>query len=393
MYCSLRYFSSTLLTFLSMSASSEVASFELSLYQKLFVARALPDSPLALSFRLFPSRYNAILDYAGELWNGEKQARQKFMKRNADISSIPPNSEDPCFVDWMSMLPEKNRRPYADPNDPLNCHLQGTYCFDESSMERISVEKQVLERMVPKLEIPVYTVPRDSKGFPMNPQFNKKCKTGVYGRGVLGKWGPNHAGDALVTRRNPVTQKLQILLIKRGDSSGKFAFPGGFANPGEFSIPIVTIIREFLEEVIGTVEHSDLKSLTIHSLKDIFGDFRWIPEEGKLFFTDSTKINWGKPVYAGIVEDERNTENAWIETLALHWHIPEPHASTIKLSAGDDAILNSAHFYDIWGDNVLARYKVEPLTNLFASHSRILRRLLEQSFPDEIISSNQSTLQ
>lgn len=33
-------------------------------------------------------------------------------------------------------------------------------------------------------------------GFPMNPVG----RTGIYGRGLLGRWGPNHAADPVVTR-------------------------------------------------------------------------------------------------------------------------------------------------------------------------------------------------
>lgn len=33
-------------------------------------------------------------------------------------------------------------------------------------------------------------------GYPLNP----RGRTGLRGRGRLGRWGPNHAGDAIVTR-------------------------------------------------------------------------------------------------------------------------------------------------------------------------------------------------
>ena len=32
--------------------------------------------------------------------------------------------------------------------------------------------------------------------------MNPRGRTGVTNRGTLGKWGPNHAGDAIVTRYN-----------------------------------------------------------------------------------------------------------------------------------------------------------------------------------------------
>lgn len=56
------------------------------------------------------------------------------------------------------------------------------------------------------------------------------------GRGSLGRWGPNHAGDPVVTRwartHQDVRRKiLEIILISRKDS-GDLALPGGMVDPG-----------------------------------------------------------------------------------------------------------------------------------------------------------------
>lgn len=43
-------------------------------------------------------------------------------------------------------------------------------------------------------------------------------------------------------------------------------------------------------------------------------------------------------IYAGYVEDPRNTDNAWIETIAVNYHDDSGEAfGKMKLSAGDDA--------------------------------------------------------
>lgn len=42
----------------------------------------------------------------------------------------------------------------------------------------------------------VQTYQIDNDGFPLNPIG----RTGIKGRGVLGKWGPNHAADPIITR-------------------------------------------------------------------------------------------------------------------------------------------------------------------------------------------------
>ena len=65
-------------------------------------------------------------------------------------------------------------------------------------------------------------------GVPRNP----RGRTGLRGRGLLGKWGPNHAADPIVTRFHPQTGKLQFVALRREDT-GQFAVPGGIANnPG-----------------------------------------------------------------------------------------------------------------------------------------------------------------
>ena len=66
-------------------------------------------------------------------------------------------------------------------------------------------------------------------GMPLNP----RGRTGLSGRGLLGKWGPNHAADPIVTRYHPQTNKLQFVALRREDT-GQFAVPGGIANsPGD----------------------------------------------------------------------------------------------------------------------------------------------------------------
>jgi ADP-ribose pyrophosphatase len=69
----------------------------------------------------------------------------------------------------------------------------------------------------------------DAAGMPRNP----RGRTGLCGRGLLGRWGPNHAADPIVTRYNPQTGKLQLVAMRREDT-GQFAVPGGMSKtPGD----------------------------------------------------------------------------------------------------------------------------------------------------------------
>lgn len=153
-------------------------------------------------------------------------------------------------------------------------------------------------------------------GYPINPIG----RTGIVGRGLLGRWGPNHAADPVVTRwkrddtgefvLNSTTRKkiLQMVTIQRHDNK-KWAIPGGMVDPGEKVS--TTLKREFMEEALNT-----------------FGGQTVIEE----FFSTGVEI------YKGYVDDYRNTDNAWIETVACNFHDETgDRVGKLKLEAGDDA--------------------------------------------------------
>uniref|UniRef100_A0A1B6M1F3 Nudix hydrolase domain-containing protein n=1 Tax=Graphocephala atropunctata TaxID=36148 RepID=A0A1B6M1F3_9HEMI len=159
--------------------------------------------------------------------------------------------------------------------------------------------------------------------------LNIHGRTGIKGRGVLGRWGPNHAADPIVTRwkrddaskvvvdkslRLPV---LQFVAIKRRDS-GDWAIPGGMVDPGE--VMTTTLKREFLEEALNVLEKNESEKEAISNQLNEF-------------------FEKGKEIYKGYVDDPRNTDNAWMETVAMHFH--DESGSTVgplNFCAGDDAV-------------------------------------------------------
>lgn len=141
----------------------------------------------------------------------------------------------------------------------------------------------------------------DSHQRPLNP----KGRTGIAGRGVLGKWGANFAVDAVITTLNPQTRCFEVLTIKRRDT-GENAFPGGMVDPGES--PFETRNRELQEEI--SIRMEDI-TLPIHE----------------------------QIVFRGYVDDPRNTDHAWLETTAIHTHIAYEVACRMVLKAGDDAVV------------------------------------------------------
>jgi ADP-ribose pyrophosphatase len=137
------------------------------------------------------------------------------------------------------------------------------------------------------------TVAFDERGRPRNP----RGRTGLAGRGLLGSWGANFAADPIVTRLAPNGGPIELILIERRDS-GRWALPGGMAERGESSAH--TAARE-LEEEAGVA----------------------------LDFGEATEV------WRGYVDDARNTDHAWMETVARHLHLEG--SRSLSLRAGDDA--------------------------------------------------------
>lgn len=164
------------------------------------------------------------------------------------------------------------------------------------------------------------TVALEACGRPLNPLG----RTGLQGRGLLGRWGRNQAGDPLVTRISPDNDRIQLLVIERRDSGLK-ALPGGMVDEGEDIA--ATVARELAEET-----------------------------SAKLDFSNATMI------FAGVVDDPRNTDNAWMETTVLHRHLTAEEQAQLTLKAGDDA--SAVHWVTI---------DQELLSSMYASHADYVR--------------------
>lgn len=162
-------------------------------------------------------------------------------------------------------------------------------------------------------------------GRPLNPWG----RTGICGRGLLGKWGANQAADALLTRENEQTGELEVLLIKRG--CGSWAIPGGMLDDGEDGL--AAMIRELEEEAGVTIDGARARL-----------------------------------VYQGTGDGPRTTDNAWIETSLYHFHLSAEESRTIAPpTAGSDA-------RDVAWVPVSARM----YETLYANHGDLLSMALTQ---------------
>lgn len=186
-------------------------------------------------------------------------------------------------------------------------------------------------------------------GLPQNPHG----RTGITGRGRLGRYGPNHAADPIVTRwqrdaqgkqvidKTTLMPILEFVAIQRKDN-GQWAIPGGMVDPGE-SVN-ATLKREFLEEAMD-------------SDSGVSEDQRKLVES---FFEE------GQPIYKGYVDDPRNTDNAWMETVAVNYHDEKGNiVGNMKLSAGSDA-------------GKVCWMPLSQELNLYASHTSFLEKVAEE---------------
>ena len=182
----------------------------------------------------------------------------------------------------------------------------------------------------------------DSNGCPRNPMG----RTGIRGRGLLGRFGPNHAADPIVSRwkrdargnivRDKDGEKLiEVVLIKRRDT-GAWAIPGGMVEAGD-SVSL-TLKKEFGEEAM------DSFGMTPSQKETMMGQLNLLFETGV-------------EIYKGFSDDPRNTDIAWMETVAFNFHDDDGEATkAFKLTAGDDA-----------GD--VAWTTITPGLNLYANHT------------------------
>ena len=200
------------------------------------------------------------------------------------------------------------------------------------------------------------------KGRPLNP----RGRTGITNRGRLGKWGANHAGDAIVTRRNPNIEgrPLEFVAIKRKDT-GEWAIPGGMVDPGE--IATSTLRREFREEATALTQDAHDPSAAAAAMR------RFDTLLETLFNAENGRI-----VYRGYVDDPRNTDNAWMETLCMHFHVPDSLATALPLRSGDDAC--DVKWLEM-GDHNPAYLQLCALASLLHSPRRRLAPLARLLFP------------
>ena len=170
----------------------------------------------------------------------------------------------------------------------------------------------------------------DTSGCPVNPFAPRDA---MDGRNFLGKYGPNHAADPIITRDGVPGGPPRVLAIHRKDT-GQLAFPGGMVDAGEVASD--ALAREMVEEV------------------------------GAAFAViAATMKQRGRVIFAGHVKDPRETRHAWIESYAVHLHVDEETAASIRLEDSLDA--------DVIGKPVWMEASKSNVDAMYGDHARLLR--------------------
>lgn len=174
-------------------------------------------------------------------------------------------------------------------------------------------------------------------GLPLNPMG----RTGLRGRGSLSCFGPNHTLQPVITRwrrnqdgaicRKSIKKMLEVLVVKHPVSES-WALPGGSREPGE-------ILPRKLKQVLRREFWSPFQNLLIQ----------------------------GTEVYKGYVDDPRNTDNAWIETVAISIHFPDQSDMDLKR-------LNS-HLHTCDPGMSVQWQVVDKRIPLYANHKTILQKV------------------
>ena len=175
-----------------------------------------------------------------------------------------PDDKVPWSVDWADYQPTKFEHKVVTDNDrtkkpggwadPKDHTLIG-------QMVDFACNTLIIIHVCPAVQTADFSARRSyaygEGGLGVSPDgrpLNPKGRTGMSGRGLLGKWGPNHAADPIVTRYAEVDgkQAIQMVAIKRKDtgllhlyfSLFTFSSTSTYKVPGPFRVAWWMMVKQ-----------------------------------------------------------------------------------------------------------------------------------------------------
>lgn len=160
----------------------------------------------------------------------------------------------------------------------------------------------------------------DDLGRPKNPLG----RTGISGRGSLGKYGANHAADMIPGYFDPDTGEFYFLTIRRRDTC-EVACAGGMIDPGDQA----KVAKQATNLVIQTSKNAAAREIVEEA----------ISEEGAAVLRETlADPNNTIVIAAGVVDDARNTDNAFMVSTAFLAIMDKETAMKIMLQKQNDEV-------------------------------------------------------
>ena len=126
--------------------------------------------------------------------------------------------------------------------------------------------------------------------------------TGIGGRGILSKWGPNIISSPIITTYSLEKNKYEILVIEIKDISNILTLPE--SSPDIYESLSKLIVNKFKDEVYNILN-----------------------------------IQTSDYVYTGYVNDSRNTDHSWIEMCVYHFNLNQ-YQRTLLINVIDNDLNN-----------------------------------------------------
>ena len=173
---------------------------------------------------------------------------------------------------------------------------------------------------------------------------------GTKGKGLLQKWGPNLNIDIVLTILHPTNNTMNIILQRYNHDQTVYGLPSGNILTNKDILPRHGAFVDLLQECMGEAYVTNLVCMTM-------GDNAGI-------------------IYSGIVDDIRNTDNAWLETKVLHYHI-RPN--------NDDALKKSNDIFSCLKKNPL--FEICPVSNIpyndiYKPHTEYMKKAIGQNLSE-----------
>eukprot|EP00049_Salpingoeca_infusionum_P004382 m.78625 g.78625 ORF g.78625 m.78625 type:complete len:2279 (+) comp12540_c0_seq2:343-7179(+) len=257
--------------------------------------------------------------------------------RATPFSACRWEEADPDYLPIQYTSPKVISHVRADPDLPLD--------QPQTAIEFNTVDSQGVDRST--FLGGRYNLSQNN--FPLNPEG----RTGICGRGMFVLWGPNHAVHTLITRwardeaGNVIRAEndrpvLQALCLRNTKEKVVF-LPSVFVRPRESLQTAVDRALQLAARGKDGTDTNETSALTALAGIDALGEkHSKAARTGRKIISkvlsDETNISRSE-VFRGQLKDARNTDNAWIETVAFNFHDEAGCLKDMNFAGGDEVPL------------------------------------------------------